>query len=142
MIKGNWRGLRSTEYDSTLTIVFPISEIVTKKENKKIQHVGDGQQESHAAYRWSNGMEKLSTVQKSWQDMEVVGYAEWDVLMLSVVTGLIASLYLRMSSAAVAKRDRPVHRQSAAGLPVILLLLGLWRNMFEHYHTNSQRGDT
>ena len=28
---------------------------------KKIQHVGVGQQESHAAYRWSNGMEKFST---------------------------------------------------------------------------------
>ena len=67
---------------------------------------------------------------------------EWDVLMLSVVTGLIAPLYLWMLSAAVAKRDRPLHRQSAAGLAVILLLLGLWRNVFKHYHTNSQRGDT
>ena len=28
-------------------------------------------------------------------------------------------------TAAVAKRDRPVHRQSAAGLAVILPLLGL-----------------
>ena len=35
-----------------------------------------------------------------------------------------------------------VHRQSAAGLAVMLLLLGLGRSMFEHYHTNSQRGDT
>ena len=69
-------------------------------------------------------------------------YAEWDVLMLSVATCLIAPIYLWMPSAAVAKRDRPVHRQSAAGLAVILLLLGLWRNMFEHCHTNSQRGDT
>ena len=49
-------------YNSTLTTVFPISEIITKrKENKKIQHVGAGQQESFAAYRWSNGMEKFST---------------------------------------------------------------------------------
>ena len=45
--------------------------------------------------------------------------------MLSVATGLIAPLYLGMPSAAVAKRDRPVHHQSAAGLAVILLLLEL-----------------
>ena len=71
-----------------------------------------------------------------------MGYAEWDVLILSVATGFIAPLHLWMPSAVVAKRDRPMHRQSAAGLAVILLLMGLWRNMFEHYHTNSQKGDT
>ena len=64
------------------------------------------------------------------------------MLMLSVATGLTAPIYLSMPSAAVAKRDRPVHRQNAVGIAVTLLLLGLWWNMFEHYHTNSQRGDT
>ena len=41
--------------------VFPISEIITKIRKQEIQHVGAGQQESHAAYRWSNGMEQFST---------------------------------------------------------------------------------
>ena len=56
-----------------------------------------------------------------------MGYAELelDVQILSVATGLTTSLYLWMPSAAVAKRDRPMHRESAAGLAVILLLLGL-----------------
>ena len=62
--------------------------------------------------------------------------------MLSVATGLIAPIYLWMPPVTVAKQDKPMHHQSAAGLAVIMLLLGLWRNMFEHYHTNSQRGDT
>ena len=66
----------------------------------------------------------MSSLSVSIITTQEVGYAEWDVLMLSVATGLIAPLYLWMPSAAVAKRDRPVHRQSAAGLAVILLLLG------------------
>ena len=35
-----------------------------------------------------------------------------------------------------------MHRQSAAGLAVILFLPGLWCDMFEHYCANSERGET
>ena len=47
-------------------------------------------------------------------------------MSINLLSWHIAPLYLWMPSVAVAKRDRPVHRQSAAALAVMLLLLGLW----------------